>query len=75
MKRIIAIILMAVLLLGTVTGCAESEKNSPETGETMGDTPMPKTKMEQLLSTISPEDKDYYQSIGVSPMVSPVRWC
>ena len=64
MKRIIAVFLAVALLLGTLAGCAETEKNSPETGKAIGETPMPKTKMEQLLGSISPEDKDYYQQLA-----------
>lgn len=61
MKRFFAIFLTAVLLLGLLAGCA---KDTAADSDTIGDSPMPKTRIEQLLSSISPEDKDYYQQLA-----------
>lgn len=62
MKRLTAFILVLTLLAALLAGCAKDPK--PEETEA-GETPMPKTKVEQLLSTISPEDGDYYRKLAV----------
>lgn len=66
MKRIIAMTMAVLLLLGTLTACKKTEEPSNETETTnIGETPMPKTKMEQLLSAISPEaNEDYYLQLA-----------
>ena len=62
MKRLLPLLLALLLLLPLVlSGCGEAQK---ETTALIGDSPMPKTKMEQLLTSSSPDDPDYYKKIA-----------
>lgn len=56
LKRTICFLLAMVIGMSMFAGCSEQK--------TAGNSPLPLTKPERLLSQISPEDSDYYQKLG-----------